>query len=99
MSLNTFLKMTGGIGFLLITYFYLPILQGIEVLFWLVISAVWGFVLIDLVLMVFGVIPDITNGISATTASWLEKFRSRTHDIKEDLRNRVDAIQNAPTAA
>ena len=93
MNITTLLRLTGGIGVAVLMYIYLPILELLEIVFFLSLAVVWAIVVVDVVLVSFGVIADLGQGISARGSDFVTNMREKTRAAKADLADRVAEVQ------
>lgn len=93
MSMSTFLRLGGGIAMAIVMYLYLPMLDIINLVFVMLIGLVWLLIVVDVALVGFGVVGDLTQGISAWGATALVATQNRVKAAKEDLATRVEEIR------
>lgn len=97
MNTETFIRISAGVGVAITLYVLLPVLDLLEISFYLMMGVVWAAVVVDLCLLSLGLIGSMGQGIVAWSQETLRSAKDRTSRMKDDLAARVKDFQdNSP---
>ena len=94
MSLTTFLKLTGGIGTLVVMWIYLPMMQLIEITFYMLIGLFWLVLAGEMVYQIFNASYDVSQGLYSKGSVWANKGKDAAASVVTDVKAKVQDIQD-----
>lgn len=96
MTADVMFRLFGGLAIAITLYILLPVLDLLEIAFYLALGVIWGAVVVDLVFLSIGLIGSMGEGVVAWSQGAIRGAQSKVQNIKADLASRVEAAQEAP---
>ena len=100
--MNTPIRLGLGLGIAILMYVYLPVLELLEIAFFLAIGVVWALIVVDVILVSTGLISGLGQGMAERGSRFLHNAKdsvsAKANQVREDLAARVREQQQQPYA-
>lgn len=93
MNADILFRLFGGLAIAITLYLLLPVLDLLEVAFYLVLGVIWAAVVVDLSFLAFGLIGSMGEGVVSWGQRGINSVREKASAVRDDLAARVQEHQ------